>query len=162
MIMVLLDELANLRFLRHFAPDHLRQIASIARLQEFQPEDVIFYEGEAARDVYLVLEGDVALEMNVPDRGVFRVHTVGAGELLGWSPVLGSGGMTATARALTRCRLAALDAAKIRALSEQAPQFGVDFFRRTAAALAERLRATRLHLPGALHHQAVAVREGSD
>jgi CRP-like cAMP-binding protein len=158
----LFNELENLSFLRHLAPDHLRQIASIANLREFPPEAVIFSEGEAARHVYLVLKGDVALEMNVPDRGVFRVHTVGAGELLGWSPVLGSGAMTATARALTPCRLAALDAARIQALCEHAPRFGVEFFRRTAAALAERLRATRLHLPGALHHQAVAVREGSD
>ena len=161
-MVALLDELSKLRFLRHFAPDHLRQVASIAQVQEFPPDAVIFYEGEAARHVYLVLEGDVALEMNVPDRGVFRVHEVGAGELLGWSPVLGSGAMTATARALTRCRLAALDAARIQALSEQAPRFGTEFFRRTAAALAERLRATRLHLPGARHHQMVAAREGSD
>jgi CRP-like cAMP-binding protein len=70
--------------------------------------------------------------------------------------------MTATARAVGRCRVAALDAEQILALADLNPKFGREFYRCTAAALAERLRATRLQIPEARHHELLALKEGSD
>jgi CRP-like cAMP-binding protein len=74
------------------------------------------------------------------------IQTVGRGELLGWSPVLGLGPMTATARTRMWCRLIALDVGRIRDLCRDEPHFGVEFFQRLAVALARRLHATRLRL----------------
>jgi CRP-like cAMP-binding protein len=142
--MVLLDELQDLAFFQGFPPEHLKQLARAAHLKEHLPGTVLFSEGRASAYVYLLLQGEVRLEIEVPGQGALPIQTLGAGELIGWSPLLRAGPMTATAHTVTRCRLAALDAAQILALSDQDPRFGLEFMRRTAVALAQRLRATRL------------------
>ena len=70
--------------------------------------------------------------------------------------------MTATARALTSCRVAALDAEQVRTLAERDTRFGMEFFRSMSAALAERLRATRLQLPDPRQRQMLGMSEGAD
>jgi CRP-like cAMP-binding protein len=78
---------------------------------------------------------------------------VGAGELLGWSSLLGQAPMTATSRALTTSRLIALDASQVLALCRFDPKFGFTFMKRTAEALAKRLNATRLQLLDVFRHE---------
>ncbi len=146
--MVLLDELADVRFLHGLAPVYLKSIARVAQLKEYPTDTILFHEGQDTSWVYLVLQGAVALEIDVSGHGSVQVQTLAAGELLGWSPVLGLGPMTATARTLSRCRLAALDAGRLAALCRQDPCFGVEFLRRTGAALAQRLGSTRRQMAG--------------
>jgi CRP-like cAMP-binding protein len=160
--MVPLDELEYIGFLRSFSAVYRKQIASIARPQACEAGAIVFQEGQNERQVYVVLNGEVGLEIRVPEIGVVQLHRVGPGDLLGWSPVLGRGAMTATARALTACRLAALDAGEIRALAEQDTRFGMEFFRSMSTALAERLRATRLQLPDPRQRQMLGISEGAD
>jgi CRP/FNR family transcriptional regulator, cyclic AMP receptor protein len=160
--MVLLDEFEDISLLRHFSPVYQMQIASMAEPQAYQTGDCIFREGQNERQVYLVVKGEVALEIKVPEIGVVQVHRVGPGDLLGWSPVLGRGSMTATARALSACRLLALDAERIRTLAERDTRFGMEFFRSMSIALAERLRATRLQLPDPRLRPMLGMCEGAD
>jgi CRP-like cAMP-binding protein len=160
--MVLLDELENVAFLQYFAPAYVKKIAALARAKEYQAEDLIFCEGDHTPYVFLVLEGEVGLEIRVPSCGTVEVHTVCPGELLGWSPLLSSHPMTATARASTRCRLATIDAAQILALAEHDPRFGMEIFRRLSAALAERLHATRLQIPESHRDKFRTLKEAAD
>ncbi len=141
--MILLEELAEVDFVRGLLPEYIQRIARLARLQEYLADSVLFREGEACPFVYLLLRGIVILEMTVSGRGTVPIQAVGPGDLLGWSPLLRLGPMTATARTLTRCRLAALDAAQLLVLSEHEPRFGMEILRRTATAVARRLRAAR-------------------
>ena len=78
--------------------------------------------------------------------GCKRILTLGAGEMLGWSPVLKQQRLTATARALSDIQTVELDAAQVLAFCESEPRFGYEFMRRTSLALAKRLNATRLQL----------------
>ena len=146
--MIPLKDLQSNRFLQGFPPKYVRQLRSIARMQEFPLATVLFRQGTEWPFVYLVLSGNVKLEVNVPGRGILPVQEVGPGELVGWSPVLGLGLMTATARTRSKCRLAEMEASKLLAMAETELKFGVEFFRRTAAALAERLCAMRLQAWG--------------
>jgi CRP/FNR family cyclic AMP-dependent transcriptional regulator len=160
--MVLLEELKDIDLLEKFSPLCRRQLASLATSKAFLPGSCIFQEGDHERHVYVVAEGEVILEMKVPNIGAVQVHQVGRGDLLGWSPILGRGWMTATARTLTPCRLIALDAEQVRALAESDSRFGMEFFRSMARALADRLRATRLQLPDPRQHPMIGVSEGAD
>jgi CRP/FNR family transcriptional regulator, cyclic AMP receptor protein len=144
--MILLDMLEDLDFLQGLAPEHLRQVARIGQLREYPPGAFLFQEGKHAHEVFLVMRGEISLEVELPGRGAVPIQTVGRGELLGWSPVLGLGPMTATARTRTWCRLIALDVGRTRDLCRDEPRFGVEFFQRLAAALARRLHATHLQL----------------
>ncbi len=159
--MILYDELEESGVLRHFSPASQPRVASMAQLEEVSAETRIFSQGQRSGQVYFVLEGEVALEMKGPDRDSIVVHQVGQGGLLGWSAVLHSGPRTATARALTPCRLAALDAAEVRALTQQSPQFARDVLQVTAEALGDRLRAMRGRLSDA-RHEPHALKEGAD
>lgn len=144
--MILLEMLEDVAIVEGLAPEYLRLLATEAHLHELPEGAVLFQEGTPSAFIYIVLLGSVDLEVRLPDGSPFVVQTVGPGELLGWTPVLGGGPMTATARTRTRCRLAALSGHRLLELCEQHPRFGAEFFRRTAAALAGRLHATRLKL----------------
>jgi CRP-like cAMP-binding protein len=160
--MVLLEELERIDLLQKCSPLYRKQIALLATSKVFLPGSYIFQEGDHERFVYVVAEGEVMLEIKVPSIGVVRVHQVGPGDLLGWSPILGRGWMTATARALNPCRLIALDAEQVCSLAERDTRFGMEFFRSMASALADRLRATRLQLPDPRQRQMLGVSEGAD
>jgi CRP-like cAMP-binding protein len=155
--MVSLEELAGAELLQPFAPAYVLQLASLARVVEYQADEVIFVQGQPERLIYVVLRGTVTLDVKAPDSEDIAFHKVGPGGLLGWSPLLGRQLMTATARALTGCRLAALDAEQVRELAEQSTEFEVGLFRCLADALAERLQATHQQLTAGCHHHEGAV-----
>jgi CRP-like cAMP-binding protein len=141
--MILPAELHGIRALRQLGEEHVNHIARLARLEEAEEGSVLFRQGEHSQQVYFVLSGTVSLEVEEPVAGAVDVSTVGPGELLGWSPVLGRPEMTATARAATRCRFAALDVQRILSLAEREPTFGMAFFRLVGLVLAERLDMAR-------------------
>ena len=140
------ETLKHLQFLQDFSDDHLLQLAEMAQLKEFPADEVVFREGQLSASVYLVVQGNVALEFRVPTHGRMQFQTVSAGELLGWTAVLGPGPMTATALVQTPSTLLVLNAAQIRAWCASDPSFGSAFMQHLARALATRLSATRLLL----------------
>jgi len=144
--MVPLEILENLNFLEGFPPDYLKPLASVAKEEEVGANEVIFHEKQKSPNIYLVIEGTVALEIWVAGRGATRIQTVGPGKLLGWTPVLEQGPMTASARALEPCRLIAINAMQVLEICAENPRFGMEFLRRTALALSRRLKATRVQL----------------
>jgi CRP-like cAMP-binding protein len=141
--MILPEELRGIEFLENLGAEHLNRIAMMARLEEHLEGTILFQEGQPAPFIYFVLSGTVGLEVTEPDGEAVEVCTVGPGELLGWSPVLGGRAMTATARTQTRCRMAVLDVKQVLELCERQPQFGVAFLRQVALVLSERLHGTR-------------------
>ncbi len=144
--MILLDEMERIEFLRNLGEPHLRQVAWLAQLKEHEEGSILFREGQDSPFIYFVLSGKVNLEVEERGGGPVGVYIAGPGELVGWSPVLGRRGMTATARAATRCRVAALDAGKVLELCEQDARFGVAFLRQVALVLSGRLSNTRRRL----------------
>jgi CRP/FNR family transcriptional regulator, cyclic AMP receptor protein len=138
--------LKSLAFLAGATDDEVRQLLPAARIEEYPQDANLFREGDVLGHVFVVVTGTAALAISGRDRRPRRFQTVGPGELLGWSPLLGPGPMTAAARALTAVRVVVLDARAILDVCEQDPRFGYNFMRRTAATIAGRLSATRLQL----------------
>jgi len=144
--MVPLETLKSVRFLQDIDDDHLQLFASLAEVREVPANAVVFREGQASPSIYLVVEGNVSLEINLPGRGRTRFQTAGPGELLGWSSLLDTGPMIATARTLAPTRFLVFNTAQVQALCAHDIKFGYEFVRRTARTLAQRLAATRLQL----------------
>ncbi len=140
------DTLRGIQFLRDLTDDLIDQLADVARIVDFPAGSVIFRQGEAATTLYLVVRGNVSLEICAAGVGCKRILTVGSGELLGWSPVLEQGRLSATARTISATQAVAFSGAQVLALCEQDPRFGYEFMKRAALALAKRLNATRLQL----------------
>jgi CRP-like cAMP-binding protein len=147
------EELKDSKFMRNLGEQHLNQIATLARLQACEEKAVLFCQGQVSPFIYFLLSGKVVLEVEEPEGKSVAVSTLGPGELLGWSPVLGRLAMTATARAGTACRLAVLEVQQVGELCERDPRFGVAFLRQVALVLSERLWDTRRNLARALSHR---------
>jgi CRP-like cAMP-binding protein len=144
--MVPLHTLEKLAFFEGFPPEYLKPLVGVANVMEIPAGEAIFTEGQKSPNIYVVVEGKVALETWVTGRGLTLIQTVGPGKLLGWTPLLAQGMMTATARAVEACRLVALNAMQTLEVCAQNPKLGMELMRRTALALSRRLNATRLHL----------------
>jgi CRP-like cAMP-binding protein len=124
----------------------LEQIARIARLRDFQRDDVVFRQGDPAQYIYLIADGNISLEICAAGTGCKPILTLGPGELLGWSAVLEQTCFTARARALEPTRLVEIYVAQLLTMFNHDPQFGYELMHRTALALAKRLSATRMQL----------------
>ncbi|MCC7474241.1 MAG: Crp/Fnr family transcriptional regulator [Pirellulales bacterium] len=143
---VLTETLENIQFLRDMEPEYVERIANIAQVLEFDEYDVVFREGDPADYLYLIAHGSVSLELCAPGTGCRQVLSLGAGELLGWSSLLGQARYTARARTPQAAQLVQLNVKQLLALCEHDPRFGYELMRRTAIALAKRLSATRIQL----------------
>ena len=162
--MVPQEELQKVEFLSNLGQQHVERLARLAQLKECPAGTVLFPEGEDSSNIYFVLSGQITLAVKGSDGEAAEVYVAQAGELLGWSPVLGRHAMTATARAATPTRLAALSVREITELSETYPRFGIAFFREVARTLSDRLWATRHRLASALGNRTplMAEAQGSD
>jgi CRP/FNR family cyclic AMP-dependent transcriptional regulator len=141
-----LQELRTLELLAAWPHAVLERLLPLASIRECRAGTVIFQEGEAADSIAVVAAGTVALEMRFPGRGRVRLLTVGRGELLGWSALLGGGAVTATAVAQTDLRLVSFSGRELADLCEQDHEVGFHVMRRLAWAVSRRLTATRLQL----------------
>ncbi len=144
--MLVLDKLDKLNFCKGLPIGYQRRLFAAGEVRTYKPGDLLFFEGQSCRNIFLLADGEVVLETSIPGQGPMPFQTLGPGELLGWSPVLGLGVMSATARAITPCHVLALNADQILSLSEDDPKFVLEFMRRVAITLARRLNATRLQL----------------
>lgn len=114
----------------------------------WQPDQVILREGQKADRFYLILRGDVALEIHSPGCQPRIIQTVNGGEVLGWSWIFAPFRWTFDARALTPTEAIELDGEMVR--GDTGPEIDVEYrymlMARFAKLIAERLQATRLQL----------------
>lgn len=139
--------LQTVPWFQELAPDHFIQMCEISSLREVQAGEELFREGDKEDNLYVVLEGRIAIEIFVPGRGRTRIYTAEPMEVVGWSsvtPVVRQ--RTASARAVLPSRLVVQDAQKIRELSERNHDLGYVVMRRLANVVASRLLVTRLQL----------------
>jgi len=138
----LIQTLKGIRFLQDIDAAHLEQIADIAQICNCDVDDVVFREGQAAEDVYLVISGKLSLELSPATAYRKQLVSVGPGEMLGWSSLVESPRFAATAIVVEPTRLVRIDGARLRAICDEDPQFGYEFMRRMMRALARRLIET--------------------
>ncbi len=140
---VLMDTLGNIRFLSGVAPTHLKALADVARVEEFEEGDVLFEEGQPVENVYLIVRGEIAVEVSASGLDRQQVFVVGPGESLGWSALLERQRRTATARVTVPATVIRIDGLQLLELCDRNPRLGFAIMRKTAVALAERLSAMR-------------------
>jgi CRP-like cAMP-binding protein len=126
-------------------------LCAIASMAEFPTGTVIFSEGDLDDRLYFLSKGTVSLEMATPRGGKQRILTIGAGDLLAWSGLLGDGRMTSTATALEPIRMIEFWADPLRELCDSNHEVGYVVMSRVAKALSRRLLATRLQLLDLYH-----------
>lgn len=142
----MIDRLRSIELFHGIAETHLQKLASHAVEQHYAIGAVLFQENAYHRTFYLVINGNVSLDIHMPRRGPIRVLTVGPGEILAWSAILGDGKMTTSAMTTTPTSVIAWPADKVLPLCQSDHEIGFIFMQRIAKALSRRLTATRLQL----------------
>lgn len=143
----LIEVLQKIPWFQNLSPDHFKKMAEIATEVEWKEGDIIFREGDQDKHLYMVVHGQVALEIYLPGQGRITILTLGPAEVFGWSavtPVVGT--RTATARAACDTCAVAFDSEALRRLCDEDSQLGYLVYRRITNVIAGRLTVTRLQL----------------
>ena len=105
-------------------------------VRSYPAKSVLFAEGEPGREMYVVLEGEVEIEI-----GGRVVETVRRGGIVGEMALIDDSPRSATAVTGTDCRVAAIDERQFTYLVQQTPSFSLTVM----AEMAKRLRRRSHH-----------------
>ena len=140
--------------------EKLEPIISQFDLLEFQTNEIIFHQGDSAKNLYGVLDGEVELSIIVTDK-IYRadvefeeavrnrleiiekpivVDTVVSGEVFGWSSLVSPGRWTATAQSSSACKIFFISAADLNDMFDKDPELGYVLMRRLNEIIASRLQ----------------------
>lgn len=153
---VLTNTLQETKFLRDMPQEYVEQIANISQIRDFDEYDVVLREGQLAENLYLIASGNVHLESAIGGGHYKHILTLGPGDLVGCSSLLGEC-YTMRARTPDSARLVEINVEHLLAICNRDPAFGFEFMHRAVAALVKRLNKTRGQLLEAQGHQFSAV-----
>jgi CRP-like cAMP-binding protein len=123
-----------------FDNDFLEEIASISEEETIQTGDWLFHEGDEANSLYMIIDGQIELKLNMDRKRNLYVtlNTLTAGDALGWSsmiePYIYRLGVMATAPT----RFVKLNAEKLRILLSKYPEEDTIMMQRIAQAVGSR------------------------
>lgn len=146
--------------------DQISNLARLAEVVEVAKETHLFHEGVTLSQIYLVLEGRIAITLSrpavssrviIPPPGArtheVTVSMVGVGDLFAWSALVPPFKATSNARALSPCKLVAISSGELRQLFELEPRFGYQVMVRVAQVARDRLQD--------LHYESLANAVGA-
>ena len=140
------EVLAEHPVFRDFDAATIELLAGCARNEHFRAGETIYSEGDDADKVYLIREGDVAVQISTPQHEPLIVETLRAGDVLGWSWMVPPYMHMSDARALNDVRAISLDALCMRGKAERNATLGYQMFRHFVPHMATRFRALRMQL----------------
>jgi CRP/FNR family transcriptional regulator, cyclic AMP receptor protein len=133
-------------FLSGLPSRQVEPLADHATWTVFTKGQRIFAEGGEADRFWLIEDGEIALDIQIPGRGLVTIETLGPWTVLGWSwlqpPYRWHFG------AVTRQATSAIeiDARPVRGLLDRQPDLGYELTRRFLNVVVDRLQATRIRL----------------
>jgi CRP-like cAMP-binding protein len=140
------DMLSTQPFLAGLSRTQLDHLLPWSRKATFAAGARVFEEGRRAERFWIIREGRVALETEVPGRGAVVLETLGPGAVLGWSWLFPPYRWHFSAAAGEVTLALEFDAAAVRELCERDPEFGFDLAMRFTKVVVERLQTTRVRL----------------
>ncbi len=147
--MVSPELLQDLRLFVGLSGEEQARVAAIAHEARYAKDVVIFQEDTEAEDLYVVLEGRVALRFRLGMHTKSKQVTIDAvqpGEVMGWSALVPPRKLTASAVCLEPVRALTIEGAELRTLLDSDPRLGYAVMNNLAEVIATRLRDTRLQL----------------
>jgi CRP/FNR family transcriptional regulator, cyclic AMP receptor protein len=140
------DPLAGFTPFGRLSPAQRARVAALARPVSFPEGTRLFDEGQDAKGCWLIQTGQVALQSDVTGRGPVTVHTLGPGDMLGWSWLVPPHHWHFTATAHTPVSAIAVDTVALRTLADGDPALGYPLLLGILEAALSRLQSTRWRL----------------
>lgn len=133
-------------FTRGLAIDYIRLLADCGRMRRFAVGDYLWRQGDKTVEAFLVLEGEVALEISVPHEGKLLFESIRSGEVVGCTSLSYDARWGYDGRAATPVRVVAMKSRKLRAAVKMDHELGYQIHTRCTKALGKRLEASRMRL----------------
>ncbi|MEN8234432.1 MAG: cyclic nucleotide-binding domain-containing protein [Actinomycetota bacterium] len=140
------DVLIGRPFFEGMTDEQIRTVAAAGSKVTYHEGQTIFREGGSADSCYLILGGDVALEMQTPGHGPQVMMTLHAGDLLGWSWLYPPFRWTYDAHIHSDTEAIRFDAVMLKDASEADPTLGYELMKRFTETLVNRMQSIRIQL----------------
>jgi CRP-like cAMP-binding protein len=133
-------------FVLGLSEHHIRLLADCAMQTPFEPNHVIFREGETANRFYLIDHGNVALESSGHSNEPVVIDEIGDGDLLGWSWLFPPYVWHFSARAVVPTTAIFFYGTVLREYCERDQALGFELFKRMSEVMTRRLQSARVRL----------------
>lgn len=146
-------------FFSGLSHEYMTKLAKMSEEISVEVDHYFFHEDDELDKFYLTLEGAVAIVIELPEKDVQHkvsdqflrelktkdviVSTVGSGDIFGWSGLIPPYQATAGAKAVTDCRVVAIQSRELRELFEEDCAFGLIMTLKAAQIIRDRLRDLR-------------------
>lgn len=140
--------------------EHLVALADVAEELRVDDGSYFFHEGDLLGSFYLNLQGSVGVVFELPAEDAAQtvagqlvgefptrdvvISSVGSGNAFGWSGLVPPYRATASAKALTDCRVIAFDCERLRQMFEDDCELGFRMTQKAAEVMQSRLRDLRI------------------
>jgi CRP-like cAMP-binding protein len=125
---------------------HLTEMAAIATEVKFEENEIIYRKGSRGQALYLIEEGEIVIETDVPGQGQIVMNRLGPGQFFGWSSLFPSERKMAWTRATKPTWVIAFNANRLQAACRADHELEYAIVRRAGRDMANRIRATRQQL----------------
>lgn len=146
--MVPKELVAEIDLFNGLSDSQLSRLASITNETEISAGELIFREGTEAIHLYILLEGEVAIQINLsskPETVTVSIIKM-AKQSFGWSGVVAPYHYTAQAAAKADCRLLAIPGKELLKLLRSEPDIGFEVLLRISEVISSRLHNSRAAL----------------
>ena len=144
--MITVEELAQVDFFKDVPAALLSALLPHARRVSFPKDAVILEENQSAEKIYFLLEGQVAILLEVSQGRRMIVYTISPNQSFGWSALIQPYIFTAGARCVVPSEVIEIDGKALRKLCEEKPEIGYAVMHQLAYIISTRLRNTTLQL----------------
>jgi CRP/FNR family cyclic AMP-dependent transcriptional regulator len=118
------ESIAMAPILEGLSSEQLEYIAAGADELTVAAGTLVLAQGEAAERFFLIRDGSMVLELESPGSGAVRLLTLHEGDVVGWSWLFAPYLWETDGRAVTDCRLIAIDGVRLRERFEADPRLG--------------------------------------
>jgi signal transduction histidine kinase len=148
--------LAQCYLFDELSDDELERVAALCREEVYEAGAIVLTEGTMAKDLYVIIDGKVALETSFSLRpGPGKEGTIDVitqqGQAFGWSALSGTHVFTMTARCLQPTKVFAINGADLHSLLVKDLFMGYKVMEGLVAVVASRLRHTKETLAQVLY-----------
>ena len=117
--------------------DFVKDIMNIAEKDSHRTGEMLFHEGDPASWFFILIKGRIKLSLGKTGQVVYLVST--AGEMFGWSSLVGRSIYSASAECMTETKLLRFDKNKLETIIHRDAEGRAALFRSLAGILGERL-----------------------
>jgi len=132
------EELLKVRLFQDFSPADMQIIEPYFSYLNELTGSVLFFQGDPAENLYIVVSGELALKYKPYDSPEIVITRLKEDDVVGWSTVLGNSTYTSSAVCTTDVEVLQITATHLRKLISEHPQTGTMVMDRLAEAVSPR------------------------